>query len=253
MQTNNPIEAYFIDNCPHIMREIQAQLKGPFIDQVTRTLWPKETGIKPFKFQTIIPPGGEERTYSLKKMSIQSPNICLDDIKFFWQVQDQIKHVQHLFTQNLQYVWKRSFRRDIINTITTRRINRIPPAVFLEDSLPRRLNFFGKEVPAYANYDGFRKWAINPKYKRAAIQYVEFHPDIVHFLFPTENWMGELTWRKVQDTQYDPEGRLGFFRVMLTYAAKPVRPDLSSVTTVPPPGFLGTLWYWAWKLVGFIP
>jgi hypothetical protein len=83
---------------------------------------------------------------------------------------------------------------------------------------------------------------------------VVFDPDTVEFLFPDPtNWVGEIQWINILDSERNPDGTMGYFRCLVTFAAKPMRPDLGQVITVIPAGFKGFLWYWAWKLVRFTP
>lgn len=90
--------------------------------------------------------------------------------------------------------------------------------------------------------------------RRAATQVIFFHPDAMHFLFPDLNkWAGEVIYRNIPNPVSNPDGNIGFFRVLMTYAAKPVRPDCGAVVTMIPTGLRGRLWYWSWKLVKFVP
>lgn len=246
------LDKLFAEHASRLMASVQQALSGPYIDQVVKAEWPKESGYN--IFIGACAPASAVRTVSLKHSAIESPRICLDDLRLAEDVNKTIKDVERCFVANLKYLWKITFRRDIINTIQKHSIARYADGPALFDLEPRKVNFFGKEVRPYLAERQSQRQLINPKYKRAATQYVEFNPDIVHFLFPDLNqWAGNLTWRNVLDSEHNIEGGIGFFRVLLSYAAKPMRPDLGSVTTVPPPGFIGTLWYWAWKLVSFVP
>lgn len=255
------VEEIIIEHVPPLMKQIQSKLDyGCYIDSVVKDGWPKESTVHRVTFTPVCLPTAEkvhyeERTYRLQQAAIQSPNICLEDLRFTWAIEDLIKNIERLFIHSLEWLWHTTFRRDIIRITQTHRVARWKPLhPIMFDLLPRKVDFFGKEVSAFVPGEGKKKYCINPKYKRAATQYVEFHPDIVHFLFPNlENWAGELQYRNFLDVEHNSNDRLAFFRIMMQYAAKPTRPDLGSVTTVPPPGFLGTLWYWAWKLVRFIP
>lgn len=254
------LDSMFVEQSPQLMREIQSKLDGPYIDCVVKAEWPKETTIQRVEFESVSVPSAEEihceeRTYRLQHAALNFPTICLEDIRFVWAFEEVVKNMERICVENIRWVWKNTFRRAIISAITTRRVSRKKPLhPVLSDLLPRKVNFFGREVSPYFACAGAGKWQIDPKYKRAATQYVEWHPDIVHFLFPDlEKWAGELQYRNIPDTETNPDGNLAYFRAVMTYAAKPVCPDLGSITTVPPPGFLGTLWFWAWKLMRFVP
>lgn len=54
--------------------------------------------------------GQTNRTVSLKKASVNSPDICLDDLKFQWQVMDQIKNVTRVMAENTKWVWSNTYQ-----------------------------------------------------------------------------------------------------------------------------------------------
>ncbi len=54
------------------------------------------------------------RTVSLKKAAINSPDICLDDLKFQWQVMDQIKNTTRVLAENAKFVWSNAYQDETI-------------------------------------------------------------------------------------------------------------------------------------------
>lgn len=54
------------------------------------------------------------RQVSLKKAAINSPDICLDDLKFQWQVMDQIKNVTRVMSENTKWVWSNTYQTEVI-------------------------------------------------------------------------------------------------------------------------------------------
>lgn len=50
------------------------------------------------------------RTVTLMKAAINSPDICLDDLKFQWQVMDQIKNVTRVLAENSKWVWSNTYQ-----------------------------------------------------------------------------------------------------------------------------------------------
>lgn len=54
------------------------------------------------------------RTVRLKKSAINSPDICLDDLKFQWQVMDQIKNVTRIMSENSKWVWSNTYQNEFI-------------------------------------------------------------------------------------------------------------------------------------------
>jgi hypothetical protein len=55
------------------------------------------------------------RTVTLKKAAINSPDICLDDLKFQWQVMDQIKNVTRVLAENSKFVWSNTYQDEYRN------------------------------------------------------------------------------------------------------------------------------------------
>lgn len=49
-------------------------------------------------------------TVVLKKAAINSPDICLDDLKFQWQVMDQIKNTTRVMAENSKWVWSNTYQ-----------------------------------------------------------------------------------------------------------------------------------------------
>ncbi len=219
------------------------------------------------------------RQAQLKKAAVHSPDICLDDLKYDWQREDIQKNTTRVMTENAKWVWANAFQNDtleacenriVVSAITPSLVNELLAKMESHGAKksdfqivgagvvqhPPRVNFWGKRVYPYSSKTQTKgsMWIVNPKYKKAAEQKILWHPDIVEFLFPdVQNWIGELMWRNILDSEFNPEGTTGFYRMLFMYGAKLIRPDLGTVITVLPPGLKGWLWYWAWKLVGFKP
>lgn len=54
------------------------------------------------------------KTVSLKKAAINSPDICLDDLKFQWQVMDQIKNITRVMSENVKWVWSNTYQQEVL-------------------------------------------------------------------------------------------------------------------------------------------
>lgn len=69
--------------------------------------------------------GQTNRTVTLKKASVNSPDICLEDMKFQWQVLDQIKNVTRVMAENTKWVWSNTYQdeysRACLNKVTAGR------------------------------------------------------------------------------------------------------------------------------------
>lgn len=56
--------------------------------------------------------GVTNRSVNLKKSAINSPDICLDNLKFQWQVVDQIKNVTRIMAENSKWVWSNTYQQE---------------------------------------------------------------------------------------------------------------------------------------------
>lgn len=64
--------------------------------------------------------GVDIKTVSLKKAAVNSPDICLDDLKFQWQVLDQIKNVTRVLAENSKWVWSQTYQTESLNAGTNK-------------------------------------------------------------------------------------------------------------------------------------
>lgn len=55
------------------------------------------------------------RTMSLKKAALNSPDICMDDLQFAWQVEDQVKNVIRVLSENTKYVWTNTYQDEYVS------------------------------------------------------------------------------------------------------------------------------------------
>jgi hypothetical protein len=221
------------------MKDLQRKIQdtceaGYWGSRVTKAAWPKANNTFVIHEKITGPPvtaefGIREYAFHMKHTAIETGGIGPEN--------------ERSLAENTKYLWETTFQREYHALIENRYVRQGYSDT--NEPLPRRINFRGQQVLPFVS-DGFRR-VENPRYKRAAIQEVYFDPDTVHFLFPDpDKWAGEVVYREIPDAP-------PFFRIICRYAAKPVRPDLGLVVTVLPPGLKGTLWRWAWKLVGFVP
>ena len=54
------------------------------------------------------------RTAKLKKAALNSPNIDLNDLQFAWQVEDQVKNVIRVLSENTKYVWTNAYQDEYL-------------------------------------------------------------------------------------------------------------------------------------------
>lgn len=55
------------------------------------------------------------RQVSLKKAAVNSPDICLDTLRFQWQVMDQIKNITRVLAENTKWVWSNTYQDEYSN------------------------------------------------------------------------------------------------------------------------------------------
>jgi len=247
-----------------MQREIQEELprQRVYIKHVIKESWPREIS-QPSDLSPSIVAGASGfgvRTvsYSLKCAAIESPVINLSDyFSFSKEERDNLlAGIKRTLSESLRWMWSQTFQRDIIRILTHRSITRDQSLLVSNVALPRHVDIWGKEVSPYAHVHSARghRLELSKKYRRAATQIVTFDPDAVHFQFPDiEQWAGQFSFRALLVSQTIGQTPIGFIRVLLKYAAKPVRPDLGEVITIVPPGLRGLLWYALWKLFRFVP
>lgn len=59
------------------------------------------------------------RQTTLKRAALNSPDICLDDLQFAWQVEDQVRNIIRVLTENTRWVWTNAYQDEYLNSIAT--------------------------------------------------------------------------------------------------------------------------------------
>jgi len=54
------------------------------------------------------------RNVSLKKAALNSPDICLEDLRFDWEIEDQVKNVTRVLSENSRWVWTNAYQDEYI-------------------------------------------------------------------------------------------------------------------------------------------
>lgn len=55
---------------------------------------------------------------TLNKCAVNSPDICLDDLRFQWQVMDQVKNVTRVLAENSKWVWSNTYQNEYMNAVS---------------------------------------------------------------------------------------------------------------------------------------
>lgn len=258
------LEKILVEHTDYIRHEIQNKVKelAFYPKRIVKENWPRDTGKDLLKITPLADGSAVGETigvtshiFGMKQAAIQSPDICLLDLKTQNELEKTLKDVEMILASGLEWLWDQAIQNELIKLTKTRSISLYRPYQAESYRYPQKLNFFGRRVYPFIGGRGKGSLAyVNPKYKKAAEQVVIFNKDTVHFLFPdSKKWVGELAYRNIPDREANPDGSFGYFRILTRYAAKPHRPDLGSIVTVMPPSLRGWLWYWVWKLIKYVP
>jgi hypothetical protein len=58
----------------------------------------------------IVSFGVQTRTVQLREQAINSPDISLKDLRYIWQLEDQLKNVQRVLAEITKYVWAKEYQ-----------------------------------------------------------------------------------------------------------------------------------------------
>jgi hypothetical protein len=87
----------------------------------------------------VIEFGQTLRTYNLQQTAIESPNICVNDLRFTMKRQEQLGQIFRILTENTQWAWKDRFRSEYVRLATHKTI--------VKDALPEASASFPLQVP----------------------------------------------------------------------------------------------------------
>ena len=65
--------------------------------------------------QTIDSFGVTTRQVSLQKAALNSPDICLEDLRFSWQIEEQVKNVTRVLAENTKKVWADAYLKEYVS------------------------------------------------------------------------------------------------------------------------------------------
>lgn len=54
------------------------------------------------------------RSFNLTQKAVESPPICVNDVRFGFQFREQLRHMYDILTQNVAYIWKRRYRSEYV-------------------------------------------------------------------------------------------------------------------------------------------
>ena len=111
--------------------------------------------------------GVDLETVTLKKAAVNSPDICLDDLRFQWQVVDQIKNVTRVLAENSKWVWSQTYQTEYstaaLNKVTAKASPNIDDTFDASDPPTSPLTFgLLEEIHQELGYNG---GSLNPTAK----------------------------------------------------------------------------------------
>lgn len=53
-------------------------------------------------------------TYNLQQTAIQSPPLCVNDLRYSWRRKDQLSHIFRILTENTSWAWKDRYRNEFL-------------------------------------------------------------------------------------------------------------------------------------------
>lgn len=114
--------------------------------------------------QSIDSFGVTVRTMSLKKAALNSPDICLDDLQFAWQVEDQVKNVVRVLSENTKYVWTNTYQDEYINACRNKSVakNNFDPTTDSFAATPATSKLTWGILEAIYEQLGYEGGSINP-------------------------------------------------------------------------------------------
>ncbi len=214
--------------------------------RVIKKQWPKGAGLS-----DLVMTKPDPRVVGVKVYSVHLQHMALQS---GYLTNRNQASVERNFIDAIQTVWETRFETEIWKTLTRRPVVKWWDFVYTfnmkRTNYTPRKSLFGRRVYPFKVGADDRK-VLNPNYDRCPIQYIHFQPDTVHFAFPDPKmWFGDLTWisRPMLGGGWE-----SFYRIVMTSATQPIRPDLGAAITVLPPGLRGWLYKWIWKILGIIP
>lgn len=78
-------------------------------------------------------------TYNLQQTAIQSPAICVNDLRFSWRRKDQLSNIFRILTENTAYAWKERYRDEYVRLAQHKMV--------VTSSLPESASAFPVTIP----------------------------------------------------------------------------------------------------------
>lgn len=93
------------------------------------------------------------RTYNLQSKALESPRICVNDVRFGFNFKEQLRNMFDMLTQNVGYVWKRRYRQQYVSLAEHKVV-----AALDGNSLYELSTSFPSQTPTSALTQGILNW-----------------------------------------------------------------------------------------------
>jgi hypothetical protein len=93
------------------------------------------------------------RTFNLKQKAVESPPICVNDIRFGFQMKEQLRNMYEMLTQNVSYIWKRRYRDEYVRLSEHKIVAKLDGSTLYEGS-----SSFPVQTPVSALTQGILNW-----------------------------------------------------------------------------------------------
>jgi hypothetical protein len=94
------------------------------------------------------------RTFNLQAKAVESPSICVNDVRFGFQFKEQLRNMYDMLTQNVAYIWKRRYRSEYVRLAEHKVVAKLDGNTLYEGSVN-----FPVQSPVSALTQGILNWA----------------------------------------------------------------------------------------------
>lgn len=94
------------------------------------------------------------RTFNLEQKAVESPSICVNDVRFGFQFKEQLRNMYDMLTQNVAYMWKRRYRSEYVRLAEHKVVAALNGSTLYEGA-----SSFPVQTPVSALTQGILNWA----------------------------------------------------------------------------------------------
>lgn len=94
------------------------------------------------------------RTFGLEQKAIESPKICVNDVRFGFQFKEQLRNMFDMLTQNVSFIWKRRYRKQYFDMCEHKVVAALNGSTLYEGTTS-----YPAQAPVSALTQGILNWA----------------------------------------------------------------------------------------------